>query len=148
MFPADKLPSHTIPQTPIPDIAFDDALLPQGDAARGHDLVTNLANMGKAPCLTCHVIRGEGAALKLTDDAAKGPNLTHVATRHTIAGGIYSRDARILARWIKNAPKMKPGSLMTTLGLGEYNAAMKSKVTAGLDDRQIADIVAYLMSLK
>ena len=36
-----------------------------------------------------------------------------------------------------------------TLGTGQYNTAMKMTVTAGgLDDRQIADIVAYLMALK
>jgi cytochrome c553 len=44
---------------------------------------------------------------------------------------------------------MKPGSIMPTLGTGEYNPQMKMKVTAGgLDDRQIADIVAYLLALK
>ena len=37
---------------------------------------------------------------------------------------------------------------MPTIGLGEYNAALKAKNTIGLDDRQIADIVAYLMALK
>ncbi len=151
VFPAAKLPEYAKPKTPLPPgIAFDDALLAQGDAARGHELMTTLANLGKAPCLTCHVIKGELAQMKMTDDAARGPNLTHFASRHTFAGGIYATDARALARWIKNAPTMKPGSIMPTLGLGEYNAdpAVKAKNTTGLDDRQIADIVAYLMSLK
>ena len=44
---------------------------------------------------------------------------------------------------------MKPGSIMPTFGAGEYNPLMKQKVTAGgLNDRQIADVVAYLLSLK
>jgi cytochrome c1 len=94
------------------------------------------------------VIRGEGSAIKLSDDAARGPNLTHFATRHSFAGGIYSTDPKTLARWVKNAEHMKPGSIMTTLGNGEYAPSMKAKRTSGLDDRQIADIVAYLMALK
>jgi cytochrome c oxidase subunit 2 len=150
VFPKEKLPSHTVPNTPLPaGIAFDDALLAQGDAARGHELVTNIANLAKAPCMTCHIIKGEApGGMKLTDDQATAPNLTHFATRHTFAGGLYSADPRALARWIKNAPAMKPGSIMPTLGTGQFNPLMKMTNAAGLDDRQIADIVAYLMSLK
>jgi cytochrome c oxidase subunit 2 len=150
VFPKEKLPSHTVPNTPLPaGIAFDDALLAQGDAARGHELVTNIANLAKAPCMTCHIIKGEApGGMKLTDDQATAPNLTHFATRHTFAGGLYSADPRALARWIKNAPAMKPGSIMPTLGTGQFNPLMKMTNAAGLDDRQIADIVAFLMSLK
>jgi mono/diheme cytochrome c family protein len=133
------------------EVKFDDSLLAQGDAARGHELVSNMAHMGDVPCLTCHIIKGEylvaGKAM-FTDDNAKAPNLTHFATRHTFAGGIYRSDARMLARWVKNAEHMKPGSLMTTLGAGQYWPSMKQTRTTGLDDRQIADIVAYLMALK
>ena len=147
VFPVGKLKAHNIPRTPIPaSITFDDALLAQGDAARGHDLVTNMANLGKAPCLTCHVIRGEMALI--TDEQAKGPNLTHVGTRHTFAGGLFPTSASNLARWVKNAQVMKPGATMNTFGMGEYSPLMKAKVTAGLSDREIADLVAYLMSLK
>jgi cytochrome c oxidase subunit 2 len=150
VFPKEKLPSHTVPNTPLPaGIAFDDALLAQGDAARGHELVTTIANMAKAPCMTCHIIKGEApGGMKLTDDQATAPNLTHFATRYTFAGGLYAANARALARWIKNAPAMKPGSIMPTLGTGQFNPLIKATNTAGLDDRQIADIVAYLMSLK
>ena len=150
VFPKEKLPSHTVPKTPLPAaIVFDDALLAQGDAGRGHELVTNIANMAKAPCMTCHIIRGEApGGMKLTDDQAQAPNLTHFATRHTFAGGLYAADPPALARWIKNAPTMKPGAIMPTLGTGQFNPLLKMTNAAGLDDRQIADIVAYLMSLK
>jgi cytochrome c oxidase subunit 2 len=59
-------------------------------------------------------------------------------------------DAKALALWIKNAPAMKPGSQMPSFGAGEYNPLIKAEVpaAAGLDDKQIADIVAYLRSLK
>ena len=145
VFPTAKLPAHVIPTTPLPTtIAFDDAILNAGDAVAGRELVMNIA---KAPCITCHNIRGEMQLMK--DDQMKGPNLTHFASRHTFASGLYSTRAKELARWIKNAPVMKPGSIMPTLGTGEYSPQMKQKVTAGgLDDRQIADIVAYLLALK
>ncbi|MFI5233484.1 MAG: cytochrome c oxidase subunit II [Gemmatimonadales bacterium] len=155
VFPLDKMPPHTLPQTPLPvgdrEVKYDDSLLPGGDAARGHELVTNMAHMGEVPCLTCHVIKGEymvGGKQMFNDDNAKAPNLTHFATRHTFAGGIYRADPPTLARWVKNAEHMKPGALMTTLGAGQYAPSMKQIRTTGLDDRQIADIVAYLLSLK
>ena len=38
---------------------------------------------------------------------------------------------------------------MPTFGTGEYSALIKQKVSAGgLNDKQIADVVAYLLSLK
>jgi cytochrome c1 len=38
---------------------------------------------------------------------------------------------------------------MNTIGRGEYDANLKRSVTqGGLTDQQIADVVAYLMSLK
>ena len=78
-----------------------------------------------------------------------GPNLTHVASRTTIAGGIFPNDTRHLSLWIKNARKMKPGVTMNTLGKGEFDPIMKMTVTAGgLTDQEIADIVAYLQLLK
>jgi cytochrome c oxidase subunit 2 len=145
VFPTAKLPNWVVPTTPLPTtITFDETILKGGNAAAGRDLVTNIA---KAPCLTCHNIRGEMQLMK--DDQMKGPNLTHFASRHTFASGLYPTNAKTLALWIKNAPVMKPGSIMPTLGTGEYNPQMKMKVTAGgLDDRQIADIVAYLLALK
>ena len=148
VFPAEKIAAYAWPQTPLPATKFDEALLASGDAATGRALLTNPANLGKAPCLTCHVIKGE--TNYASDDNAKGPNLTHVGSRHTFGAGLYRLDAKSLALWIKNAPAMKPGSQMPTFGAGEYNPAIKAAVpaAAGLDDKQIADIVAYLRSLK
>jgi cytochrome c oxidase subunit 2 len=78
-----------------------------------------------------------------------GPNLTHVGSRYTIAGALYANTQDNLVRWIKNAPAMKPGSLMPAIGTGEYNPAIKAKVTmGGLSDQQIADVAAYLQALK
>lgn len=139
VFPAEKLPAHVIPQTPIPaEVEFDDALLAQGDAARGREY------FGRSTCLGCHAINGVPGAVSNI-----GPNLTHVASRHTIAGGLFRNDAPTLARWIKNATVLKPGSKMNAQGAGEYDRVMKMTVPAtGVSDAQIADLVAYLLSLK
>ena len=79
----------------------------------------------------------------------QGPNLTHVASRHTIASGLYPNEDRFVARWIKNAVKMKPGATMYVLGAGEIDPKTKQVGQfAKLTDAEIADIVAYLRALK
>jgi cytochrome c oxidase subunit 2 len=139
-FPRDRMPGYTVPQTPLPvGLAYDDNALPGGNAASGEKLVTT------GMCIACHAIRGVPTMVAIV-----GPNLTHLASRTTIAGGIYPNDARHLARWVKNANAMKPGVTMPTFGLGEYDpVTLKGPVKlGGFTDQQIADIVAYLQSLK
>jgi cytochrome c oxidase subunit II len=78
-----------------------------------------------------------------------GPNLSHLSTRHTLGAGLYPNDSRHLALWIKNTRKMKPGSLMPTLGKEEIDPTTgKVTTTPLLTDQQIADLVAYLQSLQ
>jgi hypothetical protein len=43
---------------------------------------------------------------------------------------------------------MKPGVFMQTLGAGQYDPILKTTLTVGLTDQQVADIVAYLQTLK
>ena len=137
MFPVAQIPAHVTPDTPVPPgIAFDEGLA--GDAQRGVTIYSRSA------CIGCHKIDGNPMSV-----GTIGPNLTHMASRATIAGGLFPNDARHLALWIKNARKMKPGVTMNTLGKGEYDPIMKMTVTAGgLTDQEIADIVAYLQLLK
>jgi cytochrome c oxidase subunit 2 len=138
-FPREQLPPNTIPQTPLPaGLNFDDSLLGKGDAANGAKLV--ISNGG---CLACHAIKGNPMMV-----GNIGPNLTHIATRTTIAAGLFPNDPRHLARWIKNAREMKPGVLMNTLGAGQFDPIFKQTIKPGLTDQQIADIVAYLQTLK
>jgi cytochrome c oxidase subunit 2 len=137
-YPREKLPSHIVPTTRLPKgLNFNDALV--GSAERGRQALTT----GQGGCLACHMIAGNPSMVGVI-----GPNLTHVGTRSSIAGGLYPNDAKHLARWIKNSRKMKPGVNMPTLGKGEYDPISKMSVTAGLTDEQIADIVAYLQALK
>jgi cytochrome c oxidase subunit II len=94
---------------------------PEGSAAaRGRQL------FARSACVGCHAIEGVAAG-------AIGPDLTHVASRRTIAGGMLPNTPGALARWLKDPPAVKPGSLMPDLRL---------------DDAQVQDLVAYLGSLR
>lgn len=138
-FPMDKLPAHIRPSTPIPaSLKFDEALLAKGDAKRGQQIYSSNS------CIGCHYVNGNPMSM-----GKIGPNLTHVGSRNTIAGGLFPNDAKHLAYWIKNSRAMKPGVIMPALGKGEVDPVTKQTVTAGgLTDQQIADIVAYLLALK
>jgi len=138
-FPREKLPAYSVPQTPLPaGLSYDDNALAAGNAVRGDSLVTH------GMCIACHSIRGEPMMV-----GNIGPNLTHIGSRTTIGAGLYPNDPRHLARWVKNASAMKPGIAMPTFGLGEYDpVTIKGPVKIGFTDQQIADIVAYLQSLK
>jgi cytochrome c oxidase subunit 2 len=144
-FPAEQLPAHVVPDTPIPaGLTIDDAVLAAGDAQRGFQVYSRSA------CIGCHRIRGNPAS-----PGVIGPDLTHFGSRNTLGAGLFPNDARHVALWIKNARKMKPqfmgSATMPTLGLGQIDPITKAEVTAGLgglSDQQIADVVAYLRSLK
>jgi cytochrome c oxidase subunit 2 len=135
-FASDRMPAYAIPQTPIPaNLAVDTALA--GDVARGAQLVAY------GTCIGCHTVKGSQTLIGTT-----GPDLTHVGSRLTIGGGLFPNDKRHLSAWIKNARHMKPGVTMPTLGIGQYDPIDKKNITIGLNDQQIADIVAYLQALK
>ena len=137
-YPREKMPAYTVPRTPIPaSLRYNDALV--GDAERGRQLLST----GQGGCVGCHMISGNPVMMGIV-----GPNLTHVGSRQTIAGGLFPNDTRHLARWIKNSREMKPGVIMPTLGKGEIDPVTKAQSPMGLTDEQIADIVAYLQALK
>lgn len=58
------------------------------------------------PCVMCHTIRGTAAG------ATVGPDLTHVASRATIAAGTLVNNTGNLTGWIANAQSIKPGCRM------------------------------------
>jgi cytochrome c oxidase subunit 2 len=125
-------PNSTIPA----GLTFTKGLT--GNAARGQQTYSSAA------CIGCHVIRGNPMSVGVV-----GPDLTHFGSRSTIGAGSFPNTPAYLALWLKNTRAMKPGSIMPTLGKGEHDPQLKTTVTTGgLDDQQIADIVAYLMSLK
>ncbi len=78
-------------------------------------------------CVNCHTIRGTAAQGKF------GPDLTHLATRKTIAGGMIEMNRLNLRRWIANPQQAKTGCLMPAFGL---------------NDQTIDQITDYLMTLR
>jgi cytochrome c oxidase subunit 2 len=78
-------------------------------------------------CGKCHTVRGTGA--RGTD----GPDLTHVATRRTLAAGTLPNTSAHLGSWIARAQSIKPGSLMPDIAL---------------EPIELQHILAYLMSLR
>jgi cytochrome c oxidase subunit 2 len=92
------------------------------DAVRGQELF-----MGAA-CVLCHTIRGTDA------HGLVGPDLTHVGSRHWIAGNQLVNDTANLAAWVTHAQSLKPFSQMPN-------------VTAFTGD-ELRDVVTYLKQLK
>lgn len=88
--------------------------------ARGRDV------FAKSACIGCHTIDGVSKGII-------GPTLSHVGGRATIAAGLFPNDSPHLARWIANAPSLKPGALMMQMPV------------AGAD---LTAVIAYLQSLK
>jgi cytochrome c oxidase subunit II len=93
-----------------------------GDAQRGLQAIQN------GGCLACHTIEGTIAQAKV------GPNLTHVASRSSLAGGILPNTPENLARWLRNPQDVKVGNLML--------------LPRPLTEDEIRDLVAYLSTLQ
>jgi cytochrome c oxidase subunit II len=78
-------------------------------------------------CASCHTIRGTAAS------GTVGPDLTHVASRTTLAADTIPNGRFWLKRWIRNPQRVKPGNEMPRLKLGS---------------RELTEIAAYLGSLR
>jgi cytochrome c oxidase subunit 2 len=63
------------------------------------------------PCSGCHMIRGTSA------DGTIGPDLTHLATRTTLAALTLPNTPSDLAHWIEDPQRYKPGSKMPGFAL-------------------------------
>jgi cytochrome c oxidase subunit 2 len=63
------------------------------------------------PCSGCHMIRGTPA------DGTIGPDLTHLATRTTLAALTLPNDPPDLAHWIEDPQRYKPGAKMPGFSL-------------------------------
>jgi cytochrome c oxidase subunit 2 len=80
-----------------------------------------------AQCASCHTITGTRA------QGTVGPNLTHLASRTSLAANEIPNTPAWLAAWIRNPQKIKPGDRMPDLGLSSP---------------QVAELVAYLEQLR
>jgi cytochrome c oxidase subunit 2 len=72
---------------------------------RGFDIVT------RGPCAMCHTVRGTSAG------ARTAPDLTHLASRSTLAAGTVPNTRGYLAGWIADPQHLKPGAKMPPTGL-------------------------------
>ena len=92
-------------------------------------------------CIACHTVRGHAGA------GVAGPDLTHVGSRTTIAGGLLENNHEQLQRWIHNPGAVKPGNKMA---LNYARTGHDGKAIDGIkltDDDEVA-LVAYIESLK
>ena len=78
-------------------------------------------------CVNCHAVSGTIA------NGRFGPDLTHLASRDTIASGAIANTPANLRKWIDNPDSIKPGSLMPSMHLSP---------------RELDDITAYLSQLR
>jgi cytochrome c oxidase subunit 2 len=92
-----------------PRDSFDRWLARQRDSARTP--ADSTAARGQevflaASCVMCHSVRGTPAGSRI------GPDLTHFASRRTIAAGTLPNTRGNLAGWILDPQRIKPGSRM------------------------------------
>jgi cytochrome c oxidase subunit 2 len=78
-------------------------------------------------CGACHAIRGTSSTSRV------GPDLTHLASRTSIAALTLPNSSARLAQWIRDPQSVKPGNQMPALRL---------------TDGEIAKLVAYLETLR
>jgi cytochrome c oxidase subunit 2 len=81
----------------------------------------------RSACISCHTVEGTIAAGRF------GPDLTHVASRDTIASGSVPNTAANMRAWVNNPAQFKPGALMPQMHL---------------DAHDLDAVTAYLMTLK
>lgn len=62
-------------------------------------------------CSACHTIRGTPATGTI------GPDLTHVGSRLSLAGGVLPNEPAAFARWIARPRQVKPGVHMPAFGM-------------------------------
>jgi cytochrome c oxidase subunit 2 len=66
-------------------------------------------------CINCHTIAGTVATGRF------GPDLTHVASRETLASGPIQNTPDNLKQWINDPNSMKPGALMPAMHLNDHD---------------------------
>jgi cytochrome c oxidase subunit II len=69
----------------------------------------------RSACINCHTIAGTVATGRF------GPDLTHLASRDTIASGPVQNTPENLKKWIADPDSMKPGVLMPSMHLNDHD---------------------------
>jgi len=104
------------------DAARKSAVAPMTDQQKhGQQIFLN------STCVMCHAVSGTIAG------SHNGPELTHLASRQTIAAGTLPNTRENLALWIQEPQLVKPGARMPG---------------TGLQPNDLADLLDYLQTLK
>lgn len=98
-----------------------------GEEAREAEALRGQAVFLRSRCADCHTVRGTSAA------GEEGPDLTHFASRRTLAAATLRNTADHLARWLTDPDAVKEGSGMPP---------------ARLTDADLDAVVAYLRGLE
>ena len=95
-------------------------------------------------CVLCHTIRPLEAGGMQTSEGVtvKGPDLTHFASRGTLAAGILENTRESVRRWLQDPDDVKPGNLMSREA-PVYNALISPLTAADIEELSL-----YLLSLK
>jgi cytochrome c oxidase subunit II len=102
-----------------------------GDPARGQAIFLD----ARKQCISCHAVAGTDA------QGIIGPNLTYYGDRKTIGAGVLPYSPENLSLWLHRAYEIKPGNLMSRVITPQW-------IQNNLSDQEIADLVAYLDSMK
>ncbi|HEU5194248.1 MAG TPA: cytochrome c oxidase subunit II [Methylomirabilota bacterium] len=92
---------------------------PAGDAAAGKEI------FARSACVGCHTIRDVSAGVL-------GPDLTHFGSRKLFGAGLWPTNVENVAAWVKDPPKLKPGSKMPNLNLSEADSKAVAAFLVGL----------------
>lgn len=103
------------------EVARDAPDPPTGLAAQGLEVFLSRG------CQECHSIEGTPAS------GRDGPDLTHIASRQSIAAGTLDNTTESLSEWITNPQRLKPGAEMPDIELS---------------DEDVEALVAYLETLE
>jgi cytochrome c oxidase subunit II len=131
----DSDPLNAWVKQQFPDKDEDAALIAEGRKV-----------FGQKGCTGCHTVRGHEGGGNV------GPDLTHIGSRTTIAGGLLNNTKQNLHRWVTDPNNVKPGNKMY-YGSGAMPGYMRREgdtwvqnFTVNHDEARA--LVAYLHSLK
>jgi cytochrome c oxidase subunit II len=85
----------------------------QQPANHGDKEITGRHIFETTACVNCHAVAGTNATGRF------GPDLTHLASRRTLASGAAQNTKENLRLWIQNPDAIKPGSLMPAMKLSD-----------------------------
>jgi len=118
---------RAIAQTPAQFAAWEKQQAQKAASPSGALAIQGNTLFGSLSCASCHAIDGTQYQADI------GPNLTHVASRQTLAAGLLTNTPANLRRWLKEPQELKPDSHMPDLHLSPS---------------QLAALTAYLEELK